>query len=126
VALHKYDPPELVQASQETTNTASSSSSNASASSSTKYHTPCKVQDSIQKRTTDGAGTTEYDEDISQQQDNFVDSPISIMSESSRRDLTEEFEASLAATTTITTTRPKLITGASNWADDSDEDDDFL
>ena len=42
------------------------------------------------------------------------------MSENSRRDLNEEFEASVA--------RPTLITGASGWGDDSsdDEDDDLL
>ena len=45
------------------------------------------------------------------------DSPISIMSDSSRRALNDDFEASAP--------RPFLITGASNWADDSD-DEDFL
>ena len=40
------------------------------------------------------------------------------MSDSSRRDLNNDFEA--------TVPRPYLITGASNWADDSDDDVDEL
>lgn len=48
-----------------------------------------------------------------------ADSPLSIMSESSRRDLDQEFAASA---------RPLLRTGAVGWGDDSsdDEDDDDL
>ena len=83
MALHKYDPPELL---------------NASTTDSVEYQTPSKAKPCAQS----------------------LDSPISIMSENSRRDLNEEFEASVA--------RPTLITGASGWGDDSsdDEDDDLL
>lgn len=85
MALHKYDPPELL---------------NASTTESFEYQTPSKAKPCT----------------LTQE-----DSPISIMSENSRRDLNEEFEASV-------TGRPTLITKATGWGDDSsdDEDDDLL
>lgn len=43
------------------------------------------------------------------------DSPISIISDTSRRDLNGEFAAA--------SPRPTLITGASGWGSDSDDDD---
>lgn len=48
-----------------------------------------------------------------------ADSPLSVMSETSRRDLDQEFAASA---------QPMLRTGAIGWGDDSssDEDDDDL
>lgn len=48
-----------------------------------------------------------------------ADSPLSVMSETSRRDLDQEFAASA---------HPMLRTGAIGWGDDSssDEDDDDL
>lgn len=81
MALHKYDPPELLQKDE-----------------SKEYRTPTKVEESSSP--------------------DSQDSPISIMSDASRRDLNEEFEASIS--------RPTLLTGTCNWADDSDDDDDLL
>ena len=65
------------------------------------YQTPCKSNNQ-----SDAPAVTQED------------SPISIMSDSSRRDLNDDFEA--------TAPRPYLITGASNWGDDSDDDDELL
>ena len=86
VALHKYDPPELLNAST------------AGVGETAEYQTPCKPTNPSKQ--------------------NNEDSPISVMSEHSRRDLNEEFEASLS--------RPLLVTGASGWGDDSSDDDDDL
>lgn len=93
VALHKYDPPEMLD----------TTSAPSGPDDSVVYQTPCKPSKDESAAVSSGG----------------EDSPISIMSESSRRDLNDVFEASVAP-------RQYLITGASNWADDSDDDDDFL
>jgi len=92
VALHKYDPPGI--------NSVIDAQSIGDCSTEEMYQTPCK---SNNQNATPA---------------NTEDSPISIMSDSSRRDLNNDFEA--------TVPRPYLITGASNWADDSDDDVDEL
>lgn len=64
-----------------------------------EYQTPCKEANPPPK------------------QDICDSSPISIMSESSRRDLDDEFAATSPR-------RPHLYTGASGWGSDSDTDGD--
>lgn len=85
MALHKYDPPELLN-----TSVAPSSSAN-----SADYQTP--------RKSTVSPNSNE-------------DSPLTIMSGTSCRDLDAEFAAA--------SPRPFLITGASGWGDDSSDDDD--
>lgn len=62
-------------------------------------------------------GSTGYETPCKSTNPKQDDSPISIMSDASRRDLNEEFEATVSS-------RPTLVTGATGWGDDSSDDDD--